>query len=219
MAGVIQTTARRPPLSSLPTRLRHRSPGLAAGLVGGVLAAGLGLGSFAVLVVVMWISSPYPDSGPGGSLHVAAALWLLAHGTELIRTETLSGVPAPVGVTPLMLLALPVWLVHRAARDAVEGGEEDGPLGSGGAVWTGVVLGYLGVGLAAAVYASGGELRPSWEWTVVSVPVLVMGAAASGVWAAYGRPLEVVDGVPRLVPAGHPLLTPDGRARLATAAR
>ncbi|MFG2786824.1 DUF6350 family protein [Streptomyces sp. NPDC048419] len=219
MAGVIQTTVRRPPLSSLLARLRDRSPGLAAGLVGGVLAAGLGLGSFAVLVVVMWISSPYPDSGPGGSLHVAAALWLLAHGAELIRTETLSGAPAPVGVTPLLLLALPVWLVHRAARDAVEGGEEDEPLGSGRAAWTGVVLGYLGVGLAAAVYASGGELRPSWEWTVVSLPVIVMGAAASGVWAASGRPLEAADGVPGPVPAGRAPLPPDVRARLATAAR
>ena len=92
------------------------------------LAAGLGLGSFAVLVMVLWISSPYPDSGPGGALHVAAALWLLAHGAELVRTDTLSGAPAPVGITPLLLLALPVWLVHRAARDAADGGEDE-PLG------------------------------------------------------------------------------------------
>ncbi|MFV8184129.1 DUF6350 family protein [Streptomyces spinosirectus] len=225
MAVVIQMTARRPPLSSLPARLRDRSPGLAAGLVGGVVAAGLGLGSFAVLVVAMWISSPYPDSGPGGSLHVAAALWLLAHGTELIRTETLSGVPAPVGVTPLLLLALPVWLVHRAARDAVEGGEEDAPLGSARAVWAGVVLGYLGVGTAAALYASGGRLRPSWEWTGVSLPALVMGAAAMGVWTAYGRPLEAVDAVPGLLlpsgplPSGPRSLAPHARERLGTAAR
>ena len=216
---MIQTTVRRPPLSSLLARLRERSPGLAAGLVGGVLAAGLGLGSFAVLVVVMWISSPYPDSGPGGSLHVAASLWLLAHGAELIRTDTLSGGPAPVGVTPLLLLALSVWLVHRAARDAVESGAEDAPPGSGRAAWAGVVIGYLGVGLTAAVYASGGALRPSWEWTVVSLPVLVMGAAASGVWAAYGRPLEVADVVPGRQPPVRPLFTPHGRARLVTAAR
>lgn len=118
---MIQMTARRLPLSPLLTRMRDRTPGLAASLLGGVLAAGLGLGSFAVLVMVLWISSPYPDSGPGGALHVAAALWLLAHGAEVVRVDTLSGVPAPVGVTPLLLLALPVWLVRRAARDAVEG--------------------------------------------------------------------------------------------------
>ncbi|OQD52595.1 hypothetical protein BM536_031060 [Streptomyces phaeoluteigriseus] len=56
MAGVIEMTARRSSLSLLLTRLHDRSPGLAVGLLGGVLAAGLGLGSFAVPVMVLWIS-------------------------------------------------------------------------------------------------------------------------------------------------------------------
>ncbi len=86
----------------------------------GAVAAGLGLGSLAVLVTVLWISSPYPDSGPGGALRTAAGIWLLAHGAELLRPDTLSGVPAPVGVVPLLLVAGPVWLAHRAARDAAE---------------------------------------------------------------------------------------------------
>ncbi|MEU6145404.1 DUF6350 family protein [Streptomyces sp. NPDC047081] len=219
MTVVIQMTARRSPLSSLLTRLRDRSPGLAASLLGGAVAAGLGLGSFAVLVMVLWISSPYPDSGPGGALHVAAALWLLAHGAELVRTDTLSGVPAPVGVTPLLLLALPVWLVHRAARDAVDAGEAEGA--SGWAAWSGVVLGYLGVGAAAALYASGGELRPAWAWTGVCVPLLVMTAAGAGVWTAYGHPREAVDEVLIHLPAEvrRLVLGPVPRARLATAAR
>ncbi|WP_225877374.1 cell division protein PerM, partial [Streptomyces resistomycificus] len=189
MAVVIQMTARRPPLSSLLTRLRDRSPGLAAGFLGGVVAAGLGLGSFAVLVTVLWISSPYPDSGPGGALHVAAALWLLAHGAELVRTDTLSGIPAPVGVTPLLLLALPVWLVHRAARDATDGdgaGEDDGgaPV-SGGTAW-------------AVSYTQ----RQSWLWAGVCVPLVAAVAAGAGVWTAYGRPRAALDGVPSLLPAG-----------------
>lgn len=165
---MIQMTHRRPSLSSLLTRMRDRSPGLAASLLAGAVAAGLGLGSFAVLVMVLWVSSPYPDSGPGGALHMAAALWLLAHGIELVRTDTLSGVPAPVGVTPLLLLALPVWLLHRAARDAVLGADagdrgddhEGPPLIAARTAWTGVALGYLAVGTAAALYASGGELSP-----------------------------------------------------------
>ena len=228
---MIQMTARRPPSSSLRARIRDRSPGLGAGLVGGVLAAALGLGSFAVLVVMLWISSPYPDNGPGSALHVAAALWLLAHGAELVRTDTLSGAPAPVGVTPLLLLMVPVWLLHRAARDAVDGGEEYEPLRSGRTAWVGVVLGYLGVGAAAALYASGGELRPSWERACLYVPLLVMAAAGAGVLTAYGYPREAVGGALKLLPAGTRrwvlrsegvrrwVPRSDARARLAVAAR
>ncbi|MFI7500355.1 DUF6350 family protein [Streptomyces sp. NPDC049687] len=181
--------------------MRGRSPGLVAGLLGGALAAGLGAGAFAALVMVLWISSPYPDSGPGGALHVAAALWLLAHGAELVRTDTLSGVPAPVGVTPLLLLVLPVWLVHRAARDAAGdwGGEEERLTGgaSVGArtAWAGVVAGYLSVGAVVAGYAAGGALRPSWVWVAVCVPGVTVVAAGVGVWSACGRPREPLERV------------------------
>ncbi len=149
------------------------------------MAAGLGLGSLAVLVIVLWISSPYPDSGPDGALHVAAALWLLAHGTDLIRTDTLAGAPAPVGVTPLLLTLLPGWLVYRAARDATAPEERGHPART---VWCGVMSGYLLVGTAAALYATGGELRPDLLGAAIHVPVLAAGAAALGVWTAHGHP-------------------------------
>ncbi len=197
MSFVTQTTDRRLPFPPLRTRvrdrLRDRSPGLGVGLLGGAVAAGLGLGVFAVLVMVLWISSPYPDSGPDGALHIAAALWLLAHGAGLVRVDSLAGAPAPVGVTPLLRLALPVWLLHRAARDATEGPEEEGaaqdapPLPARTA-WLGVVTGYLTVGGGVALYASGGGLRPDWASTAVCVPLLTMAAAGAGVWTAYGRP-------------------------------
>ncbi|MFE6828172.1 DUF6350 family protein [Streptomyces sp. NPDC057690] len=225
MTGVTQMTARRLSLSPLLSRMRDRSSGLAAGLLGGALAAGLGLGSFAVLVMVLWISSPYPDSGPDGALHVAAALWLLAHGAELVRVDTLSGVPAPVGVTPLLLLALPVWLVRRAARDAVDGGggdDEGAAPGSARTAWAGVVLGYLAVGTGAACYAAtGGALRPSWAWTAVCVPAVAVLAAGAGVWSAYGCPRGPVDSALLVLPRGvrRSLLEPDGRERLAVAGR
>ncbi|MGY0492267.1 cell division protein PerM [Streptomyces sp. WG-D5] len=169
-------------LPLLVTRLRERAPGPVRGALRGALAAGLGLGACAVLVMVLWISSPYPDSGPDGALHTAAAVWILAHGAEVIRTDTLSGAPAPLGVSPLLLLALPLWLVHRAARDAAEEAESvAGP-------WAGTALGYLVVGSAAAYYCAGGELRPSWVSCAAHLVVLTAAAAGSGVWAAYGRP-------------------------------
>ncbi|GGN82999.1 hypothetical protein GCM10011579_071290 [Streptomyces albiflavescens] len=197
-----QMTDRRLSLSPLLTRMRDRSPGLGASLVDGALAAGLGLGSFAVLAMLLWITSPYPDSGPGGAVHVAAALWLLAHGVELIRTDTLSGLPMPVGVTPLLLLVLPVWLLHRAGRDASDGESEAGPR----TAWVGVVMGYLSVGAAAALYASGGALRPSWVWTAACLPLLALGAAGAGVWTAYGRPRGPMPSWARRALAALPLV-------------
>ncbi|MFF3915277.1 DUF6350 family protein [Streptomyces sp. NPDC001852] len=223
MACVILMTVRRPSLTPLLTRMRDREPGLAASLLGGAVAAGLGFASFAALLMVLWVSSPYPDSGPGGALHVAGALWLLAHGVELVRTDTLSGTPMPVGVTPLLLLVLPVWLVYRAARDAVDApADADGPPPvPARTVWTGVVLGYLGVGGAVALYCSGGELRPAWFWVTVCLPLVAATSAAAGVWSAYGRPsepvlkaLEVLPGPVRRLVFGE-----DAHARLGTAVR
>ncbi|MFE6368822.1 DUF6350 family protein [Streptomyces sp. NPDC057833] len=207
--------------------MRDRSPGLVGGLVGGAVAAGLGLAAFAVLVTLLWISSPYPDSGPGGALHVAAALWLLAHGAELIRADTLSGTAAPLGMTPLLLLAVPVCLLHRAARDATDGGPRNGdaddgygvvevgaepPLVPARTAWAGVVLGYLAVAAPAALYATGGVLRPSWIWAAVCVPAVAAGAAALGVWSAYGRPGGPLRRLLGVLPRGvRPLvLAPDG---------
>ncbi|WP_240468147.1 cell division protein PerM [Streptomyces dangxiongensis] len=223
MACVIQMTARRSSSPPLRTRMRDRSPGLAASLLGGAVAAGLGLGSSAVLVTVLWISSPYPDSGPDGALHIAAALWLLAHGVELVRTGTLSGAPLPVGITPLLLLMLPVWLVYRAARDATDASAEpDGPPPvPARTAWTGVVLGYLTVGAAAALYDAGGELRPEWPWVTTCLPLVVAGAAGLGVWSAYGCPREPVLRALVVVPAPVRRLVfgGDARARLGTALR
>ncbi|MFD4262350.1 DUF6350 family protein [Streptomyces sp. NPDC058534] len=245
MAGVTQTTARPAPLSLLRTRWRDRSPGLGDGLLGGAVAAVLGLASCAALVTLLWISSPYPDSGPEGALHVAASLWVLAHGAELVRADTLSGTPAPVGVTPLLLLLLPVWLLHRAARDATDPGDGVGvAVGSGpgaGAgtrlagegrlrdagpppvsarfAWVGVVAGYLSVAAPVVLYATGGALRPSWWWAALCLPLVAMGAAGAGVWTAFGRPGGPVGRALRVLPRDLRELMVEPDARLGAATR
>ncbi|WP_241266190.1 DUF6350 family protein, partial [Streptomyces boncukensis] len=116
-------THRGPSLPQRPPspRRRERQPLPVAGgwLLGGAVAAGLGLGALAVLVLLLWIVSPYPDSGADGALHIAADLWLLAHGAHLTRLDTLGGAPAPLGVTPLLLTVLPVWLLRRATYDGL----------------------------------------------------------------------------------------------------
>ncbi|MFE3860057.1 DUF6350 family protein [Streptomyces goshikiensis] len=180
---------------------RRRSPAAAACVLGGAMAAGLGLGFLAVLVIVLWISSPYPDSGPGGALHLAAGLWLLAHGTDLVRYETLSGVPAPVGMTPLLLVALPVLLMRRAARlgSACGDGSDGDEVLPASAVFSAVTCGYLAVGSLATVYAAGGPMPADPLSAAWHVPLVAVLAAAGGVWVAKGRPLGPL---PEWVPKG-----------------
>ncbi|MFE7358637.1 DUF6350 family protein [Streptomyces sp. NPDC057543] len=154
----------------------------------GVLAAGLGLGALTVLVMVLWISSPATDDGLGGVLHTAAGLWLLAHGAELIRTDTLGGARAPVGLVPLLLTVAPVWLLHRAARDALEP-DEGRPAPSAVAAFALVVGGYLLVGATVALYVRGGSLTVNAPSLFFPAAIVVAGAAAAGVWTASGRPI------------------------------
>ncbi|MFJ6478652.1 DUF6350 family protein [Streptomyces sp. NPDC091682] len=185
-----QVTERGTPLSAAPRAgVRRRSPAAAACVVGGAVAAGLGLGFLAVLVIVLWISSPYPDSGPGGALHLAAGLWLLAHGTELVRYDTLSGVPAPVGMTPLLLVVLPVLLMRRAARLGSATEDDDEEVLPAGAVFSAVLCGYLAVGALVTVYAAGGPLSADPISAAWHIPLVAVLAAATGVWGARGRPL------------------------------
>ncbi|MYT22877.1 hypothetical protein GTW69_21750, partial [Streptomyces sp. SID7760] len=145
-------------------------------------------------------SSPYPDSGPGGALHLAAGLWLLAHGTELVRYETLSGVPAPVGVTPLLLVALPALLMRRAARlgSAPGDGADTDEVLPASAVFSAVTCGYLCVGALATVYAATGPMPADPLSAAWHVPLVAVLAAAGGVWSAKGRPLGPL---PHRIPA------------------
>ncbi|MEU8435526.1 DUF6350 family protein [Streptomyces sp. NPDC029216] len=205
-----QVIERGAPLPEAPqARAPRRSPAAAACVLGGAVAAGLGLGFLAVLVIVLWISSPYPDSGPGGALHLAAGLWLMAHGTELVRYDTLSGVPAPVGVTPLLLVALPVLLIRRAARLGSASGVGVG-VGVGAeaeaeevlpasAVFSAVLCGYLGVGALATLYAAGGPMPADPISAAWHLPLVAVFAAAGGVWGAKGRP---AGSLPGWVPGG-----------------
>ncbi|MGW5774729.1 cell division protein PerM [Streptomyces sp. NPDC003863] len=167
-----------------------RSAALATACVRGAVAAGLGLGALAVLVIAAWISSPYPDSGPAGALHVAAGIWLLAHGVDLVRTDTLSGLPAPLGVVPLLLVTLPVWLVHRAARDTLDPGDDAvRPRPSPGGAVGAVAGGYLLVAAGVVVYSESGPLPADLVTAGLWLPAVVTGAAGTGVWTALGRPL------------------------------
>ncbi|MFG2195226.1 DUF6350 family protein [Streptomyces sp. NPDC048639] len=198
-------------------------------VAGGVVAAALGLGAVTVAVLLLWITSPYPESGPSAALHVAAALWLLAHGAELVRADTVSGAAAPVGITPLLLSALPLWLLYRASRHAIEAHEEEladaghepgGPLPAGPTIgW--LSAGYLLVGVTAVIYASGGPLHADALSALLHLPVVTFAAVAYGYWTASGRPRDPLPGqarqiLERIPPGVRAVCT---RRRLVTAGR
>ncbi|WP_405743903.1 DUF6350 family protein [Streptomyces sp. NBC_01525] len=169
---------------------------IGAALFGGATAAGLGLGVVTVAVLLVWVASPYPGSDPAEALHLAADLWLLAHGADLVRTVTLTGVPAPVALTPLLFGALPVWLLHRAARHLLADPDDDGPEvalpahpeASPGARLAALFAGYLLVAAGAVVYASTGPLRVDPVSAALWIPAVAAGTLALSAWYGHGCP-------------------------------
>ncbi len=85
-------------------------------------------------------------------------------------------------MTPLLLAALPGWLVYRAARDATDPEDHGHPVGT---AWCGVVSGYLLVGTPRCCTRPAANCGPTSS-TRRCAAVFAAGAAACGVWAAHG---------------------------------
>lgn len=219
-----EATHRHPTLSPYGQSTPRTLPAAGVWFFGGVVAAGLGLGTLTVPVLLLWITSPYPDSGAGGALHIAADLWLLAHGADLLRTDTHSAALIPVALTPLLLSALPAWLLYRALRQAfalheeqrVLPGDDRGTLSAVG--WLGG--GYLLAGSAAVLYACDGPVRVDVVSAAVALPVFVGCVGGVAGWAehhararhaaqeAAARGAEAPGGAGRPPSAAHPAPPP-----------
>ncbi|MCF3148078.1 cell division protein PerM [Streptomyces platensis] len=201
-----QLIERGPTLSSHGRTAAQRSSAIGAAFLGGVTAAGLGLGALTVAVLLLWVASPYPDSDPSRALHLAADLWLLAHGGDLVRTAAHSA--APVAVPPLLLAVLPVWLLHRAARHALAT-SADGPPGPAPSTGTGpstgpaadaahrvpprtllgaLLTGYLLIAAGALIYASSGRLRAEPLSVLLCVPATTAAILGGTAWRLLRHP-------------------------------
>ncbi|MEI5134193.1 DUF6350 family protein [Streptomyces libani] len=195
-----QLIERGPTLSSHGRTAAQRSSAIGAAFLGGVTAAGLGLGALTVAVLLLWVASPYPDSGPSRALHLAADLWLLAHGGDLVRTAAHSG--APVAVTPLLLAVLPVWLLHRAARHALATSVDGPPVPAPAAgraadpaltvaprtLLGALLTGYLLIVAAALLYASDGRLQAEPLSVLLCVPATTAAILAGTAWRLLRHP-------------------------------
>lgn len=223
-----QVTHRSPTLSPYGRSTSRPLPSKASWFFEGVLAAGLGLGALTVLVLLLWIISPYPESGAGAALHLAADLWLLGHGSALVRTETLSGVPAPVALTPLLLVIPPVWLLYRACAQALSAGGDAGNEGAGAGTREGgggspgalsplgcVAGGYLVTGAVTVLFASAGPVRADALSASVRLPLFVLCVAVAAMWPGWGRTPPMSPnkpGTPASSPPGESAGWPEGPA-------
>ncbi|WP_051871482.1 cell division protein PerM [Streptomyces sclerotialus] len=163
----------------------------------GAVTAGLSLGVCTVSVLLLWIAAPAPAGSPSGALHVAADLWLLAHGADLVRTAGPGAAAVPVGVTPLLMVAVPVALLYRCAQHALSGAAHRpvprqaargaGPrAASPGAVLGRFLGGYLLIAAATVAYAATGPLRVAPSSALLFVPLTAAGAAAAAAARTVG---------------------------------
>ncbi|MEV0603430.1 DUF6350 family protein [Streptomyces sp. NPDC050315] len=168
-----QTTDNGPPAAAPGGAAAQPATTTGGAFLAGAVTAGLGLGVCTVSVLLLWIVAPAPVAGsPSGALHIAADLWLLAHGADLVRTAGPGAAAVPVGVTPLLLVAVPVWLLYRCARRALR------RPASPGAVLGRFLGGYLLTAAAAVVYAASGALRVAPVSALLCVPLTAAGTVA-----------------------------------------
>jgi hypothetical protein len=157
-------------------------PALRTGLLAGAAAAATGLAAVALPVFFLWIVSPYVESGPGGVVHLAACLWLAAHGGTLMHGGT------PLDVPPLLLSVLLLAGLYRAAARAGRAAEPD----QAGSVLLGLCAGYLLVGACTVAAAATGKLDvvPASGFgclALTALPVAVLGARRAETEAGRGR--------------------------------
>ncbi|MFJ9854626.1 DUF6350 family protein [Streptomyces sp. NPDC101150] len=175
-----------------------------AAFVGGALAAGLGLGALTVAVLLLWVAYPHPGGDLSRALHLSADLWLLAHGSDLVRGATPSGTPAPLAVTPLLLAALPAWLLHRAARHTLATAATTTP-GPTRRLLGALLTGYLTVAAGAVLYASAGPLSAAPLSALLCVPAAAVAVLAGTAWRILGRgAADLLPAAVRRAPGGLP---------------
>ena len=162
-------------MSPLPSTGRPSSA-LLASLRAGALAA---IGTWAVVVLpalVGWVAAPESSVGWFSAVSVGSGIWFLGHG------QSIGAGGVAVSLTPLLLLAVNVYIAYRWARRLAATQR----LAVGAAAWSdvalrGVVPGFLGgYLLMAGVFALltlGGVAAPGVAAVpgVLLVPVLALG--------------------------------------------
>ncbi|WP_371497496.1 DUF6350 family protein [Kitasatospora sp. NBC_00374] len=167
------------PILGLPSDLGTRSA--LADVLMGVRTALLTLALVAVPVLGLWVLAPYSDDTAAGAVRLAGSLWLLGHAAPLVRGDE----AGPVTVTPLLLTALTLVVVHRAGARIGRRGRPNwrAPLA--------LAAGYLGVAAAVVAQCADPEavLRSRPVADLAAVAVVLAGGLGHGLWTGAGGSL------------------------------
>jgi hypothetical protein len=160
----------------------ERSP-LGPGMVAAAWAIGAGLVTLGIPVLLAWATDSRSGSGAAAATRSIGQLWLLAHGASM-------KVPGgTIGMTPLGLVVLPLFLLHRAGRHGARSFGVDS-LASGGRLVVAIAFPY---GVAAALIATVSathDVRPAPVQAVLGALLVGVVGATSGVVRAAGLARE-----------------------------
>ena len=146
-----------------------------AAVTGAVWAAGVGLTVVGVLVTAAWAVSGHGDDGLGTPVSAAGVVWLAAH-----HASVYAG-PSSVTLLPLLLLALPLVLLHRAGRWAARVTATTDPADAGllvaAATATYAALAFV-IGQASSLGSASVSAASSLVWPAL-VAVVGLGAGVA----------------------------------------
>jgi hypothetical protein len=166
------------PRPAVRRQVPERSP-LAPGLVAAGWAAGAGLVTLGVPVLLVWATDSRSGSGAAAATRSVGQLWLLAHGAAL----TVPG--GPVGLTPLGLALLPLALLHRAGRHAARSAGVTS-LAQALRLVVAVAFPYAVLGGVLAAAARTAQVRPAPVQAVLGALAVAAVGASSGVLREAG---------------------------------
>lgn len=150
-----------------------RSP-LWPGLAAAAWAAGAGLVSLGVPVLLAWATDSRSGASATEATRAVGQLWLLAHGASLTLAD------GTVGLTPLGLVLLPLALLHRAGRHGARTLDVRG-LRQAARLVVAVAFPYALLAAVVAALSTSDAIRPAPVQAVLGGLAVGVLGAASGV--------------------------------------
>lgn len=153
MTSILSLPSASPSAAEGPAAVRTRRAPV-AGVLAALLAAGAGLLVTVLPVLGVWAAEARSGAGAVEAVRAAGQVWLVAHGASL---EVPGG---RLALTPLGMLALPLWLLWRAGAWVAREVRAGSVRAVAGAV-AAVAVPYAALAAAVALLSRTADVRPS----------------------------------------------------------